>query len=80
MVPLEAQYPGVYTDTFIFFLRSLCKIIWSNVHYFPNAPRNIQIIAETRKISAKVCGAELDAKPWRCEDDLEYAMLYIIFV
>ena len=35
-----AQYPDVYTDTFIFFLRSLCKIIWINVHYFPNAPRN----------------------------------------
>ena len=30
-----------YTDTFIFFLRSLCKIIWMNVHYFPNAPRII---------------------------------------
>ena len=39
MVPLEAPYPGVYIDTFIFFLRSLCKIIWMNVHYFPNAPR-----------------------------------------
>ena len=39
MVPLEASYPGVYIDTFIFFLRSLCKIIWMNVHYFPNAPR-----------------------------------------
>ena len=39
MVPLEAPYPDVYTDTFIFFLRSLCKIIWMNVHYFPNAPR-----------------------------------------
>ena len=39
MVPHEAPYPDVYTDTFIFFLRSLCKIIWINVHYFPNAPR-----------------------------------------
>ena len=39
MVPLEAPYPDVYTDTFIFFLQSLCKIIWMNVHYFPNAPR-----------------------------------------
>ena len=39
MVLPEAQYPDVYTDTFIFFLRSLCKIIWMNVHYFPNAPR-----------------------------------------
>ena len=39
MVPLEVPYPDVYTDTFIFFLRSLCKIIWINVHYFPNAPR-----------------------------------------
>ena len=39
MVPLEAPYPDVYTDTFIFFLRPLCKIIWMNVHYFPNAPR-----------------------------------------
>ena len=39
MLPLEALYPDVYTDTFIFFLRSLCKIIWMNVHYFPNAPR-----------------------------------------
>ena len=36
----EAPYPDVYTDTFIFFLRSLCKIILMNVHYFPNAPRN----------------------------------------
>ena len=41
MVPLEAPYPGVYIDTFIFFLRSLCKIIWMNVHYFPNAPRTL---------------------------------------
>ena len=39
MVPLEAPYPGVYIDIFIFFLRSLWKIIWMNVHYFPNAPR-----------------------------------------
>ena len=43
MVPQEAPYPDVYTDTFIFFLRSLCKIIWMNVHYFPNASRNIQV-------------------------------------
>ena len=43
MVPLEAPYPGVYIDTFIFFLRSLCKIIWMNVHYFPNAPRTIRL-------------------------------------
>ena len=35
----EASYPDVYTDTFIFFLRSSCKIIWMNVCYFPNAPR-----------------------------------------
>ena len=42
MVPLEAPYPGVYIDTFIFFLRSLCKIIWMNVHYFPNAPRKMR--------------------------------------
>ena len=27
MVPPEAPYPDVYTDTFIFFLQSLCKII-----------------------------------------------------
>ena len=39
MVTPEALYPDVYTDTFIFFLRSLYKIIWMNVHYFPNAPR-----------------------------------------
>ena len=39
MVPLEAPYPDIDTDTFIFFLWSLCKIIWMNVHYFPNAPR-----------------------------------------
>ena len=39
MVPPEAPYPDVYTDTFIFFLRPLYKIIWMNVHYFPNAPR-----------------------------------------
>ena len=38
MVPPEAQYPDVYTETFIFFLRSLCKINSMNVHYFPNAP------------------------------------------
>ena len=44
MVPLEAPYPDVYTDTFIFFLRSLCKIIWMNVHYFPNAPRIIKAL------------------------------------
>ena len=41
MAPLEAPYPGVTIDTFIFFLRSLCKIIWMNVHYFPNAPRKL---------------------------------------
>ena len=41
MVPPEAPYSDVYTDTFIFFLRSLCKIIWMNVHYFPNAPRTL---------------------------------------
>ena len=39
MVPPETPYPDVYTDAFIFFLRSLSKIIWMNVHYFPNAPR-----------------------------------------
>ena len=42
MVPPEAPYPDVYTDTFIFFLRPLCKIIWMNVHYFPNAPRMLE--------------------------------------
>ena len=42
MVPPEAPYPDVYTDTLIFFLRPLCKIIWMNVHYFPNAPRNFE--------------------------------------
>ena len=42
MGPPEAPYPDVYTDTFIFFLRSLCKIIWMNVHYFLNAPRTSQ--------------------------------------
>ena len=41
MVPSEAPYPDVYTDTFSFFLRPLCKIIWINVHYFPNAPRTL---------------------------------------
>ena len=49
MVPLEAPYPGVYIDTFIFFLRSLCKIIWMNVHYFPNAPRNGKILTMDNK-------------------------------
>ena len=44
MVPLEAPYSAVYIDTFIFFLRSLCKIIWMNVHYFPNAPRTIEML------------------------------------
>ena len=44
MVLPVAQYPDVYTDTFIFFLRSLCKIIWMNVHYFPNAPRTMEKI------------------------------------
>ena len=39
IVPPEAQYPVTYTNTFIFFLRSLCTIIWMNVHSFPNAPR-----------------------------------------
>ena len=39
MVPPETLHPDVYTDTFIFFLRSLCEIIWMNVYYFPNAPR-----------------------------------------
>ena len=43
MVPQEAPYPDVYTDTFIFFLRSLCKIIKMTVHYFPNAPRTLKI-------------------------------------
>ena len=36
MVSQEAPYPDVYTDTFIFFLRSLCKIIWMNVNCFQN--------------------------------------------
>ena len=43
MVPSEVPYPDVNTDIFIFFLRPLCKIIWINVHYFPNAPRNCQL-------------------------------------
>ena len=43
MVPLEAPYSAVYIDTFIFFLRSLCKVIRMNVHYFPNAPRKSAI-------------------------------------
>ena len=43
MVPPEAAYPDVYTDIFILFLRSLCKIIWMNVHYFQNAPRTLGI-------------------------------------
>ena len=46
MVPLEAPYHGVYIDTFNFFLRSLCKIIWMNVHYFPNAPRSFENVDE----------------------------------
>ena len=36
------QKPPILTFTLIpssFFLRSLCKIVWMNVHYFPNAPR-----------------------------------------
>ena len=50
MVPPEAPYLDIYTDTFIFFLIPLCKIIWINVHYFQNASRmhhdevNINII------------------------------------
>ena len=40
-----APYPDVYTDTFIFFLRSLCKLMWMNVRNFPNAPR----IKQTRQ-------------------------------
>ena len=46
-VPPEAPYIDVYTKTFILFLRSLCKIIWMNVHNFPNAPcikRNYSIV------------------------------------
>ena len=42
--PPGAQYPYVNTDTFIFFLRLLCQIIWMNVHYFSNAPCNFLII------------------------------------
>ena len=38
MVPPEAPYPDVYTDTFIFFLRSLWKIIWMNVHLIFEMP------------------------------------------
>ena len=34
----KAPYHDVYMDTFIFFLWSLYKIIWMNIHYFPNAP------------------------------------------
>ena len=41
MVPLEAPYPDIYTDNFIFFLQSLYEIIWMNVHYFPNTPRTL---------------------------------------
>ena len=45
----KTPYPEVPINTFIFFLRSLCKyekrllliciIIWINIHDFPNAPR-----------------------------------------
>ena len=47
MVPLEAPYPGVYIDTFIFFLRSFCKIIWMNVHY-PDRTWQWGVMARTR--------------------------------
>ena len=44
MVPLDVSYSDVYTDTFIFFpiIVYMCKIIWINVHDFPNAPRIIR--------------------------------------
>ena len=54
MVPPDAQNPDVYTDTFIFFLRSLYKIIWMNVHYFPNAPRNSRSYVGTTRVGVKV--------------------------
>ena len=53
MVPLEAPYPDVNTDTFIFFLRSLCKIIWMNVHYFPNAPRTFVVLIKIKQLTVK---------------------------
>ena len=34
----EYPYHDVYTDTFIFFLQSLCKILLMNVHNFLNTP------------------------------------------
>ena len=55
MVPLEAPYPDLHTDTFIFFLRSLCKIILINVHYFPNAPR---IVGQSLQLSCLSYGIE----------------------
>ena len=53
MVPLEAPYPDVYTDAFIFFLLSSCEIIWMNVHYFPNAPRINSSSYQWRNMSAR---------------------------
>ena len=38
MVPLDAPYPDVYTDTFIFF-SPIIVLTYMDVHYFPNAPR-----------------------------------------
>ena len=55
MVPLEAPYPGVYIDTFIFFLRSLCKIILMNVHYFPNAPRTLRLYTSNCRLYSSNC-------------------------
>ena len=72
MVPLEAPYPDLYTDTFIFFLRSLCKIILINVHYFPNAPRMFNLHVLTVCKSAHVNGSidisiikEISLLKWR---------------
>ena len=51
----EAPYPDVYTDTFIFLLRSLCKIIWMNVHYFLNAPPIHTLFTYKLSLLASAC-------------------------
>ena len=38
MLPSKGSYPDVSIDSFIFFLWSLCKMIWMNIHYFQNDP------------------------------------------
>ena len=70
MVHPRAPYSDVSIDTFIFCLRSLCKIIWMNIYYFPNDLRlwscallyiDLKLVFLTRLKSIKVFFSSLNS-------------------